>query len=134
EIKSEIKVSKINNRNIREVRRAQLSVREILDYKSHHLDSGGRSSMLDTKLHGRLAAPWTCLVVVLLALPFGGVTGRRNVYVGVASSIVIVFAYFVLTQFMLALGAGGQLAGWIAAWLPLALFASAGITATAMVR
>ena len=69
-------------------------------------------------------------MVVLLALPFGAMTGRRNVYVGVASSLVICFFYFVLTQVMLALGAGGYLPPLIAAWLPLALFAGGGIYAT----
>ena len=64
-------------------------------------------AMMDTKLHARLAAPWTCLVVVLIALPFGAASGRRNVFVGVASSIVICFGYFVLRQLALALGTRG---------------------------
>ena len=33
---------------------------------------------LFTKFHGRLAAPWTCLVVVLIAIPFGAATGRQE--------------------------------------------------------
>ena len=37
-------------------------------------------------------------VVVVIALPFGAAGGRRNVFVGVASSIVICFIYFVLQQ------------------------------------
>jgi len=55
-----------------------------------------------------LAAPWTCLVVVLIALPFGAASGRRNVFVGVASSILICFIYFVLQQLGLALGRGAM--------------------------
>jgi lipopolysaccharide export LptBFGC system permease protein LptF len=61
-------------------------------------------------------------------------TGRRNVYVGVASSIVICFLYFVLTQVMLALGAGGYLPPILAAWLPLGLFAAGGIYMTRLLR
>jgi lipopolysaccharide export system permease protein len=128
EIQSEIKVGKI--RSLREVKKAVLSIQEILAYKSLHSEDSAKNAMLDTKLYGRIAAPWTCLVVVLLALPFGAMTGRRNVYVGVASSLVICFFYFVLTQVMLALGAGGYLPPLIAAWLPLALFAGGGIYAT----
>ena len=44
--------------------------------------------MLETQFHRRLAEPWTCLVAVLIALPFGASTNsRRNVLVGVASRI-----------------------------------------------
>jgi lipopolysaccharide export system permease protein len=138
EIMSAIKISRISN--FREAKRAQLSIREILSYRRLNVSTPSRPrsmstmAMLDTKLHGRLAAPWTCLVVVLIALPFGALPGRRNVFVGVASSIVICFAYFVLVQLGLALGAGGYVAGWIAAWSPNALFALAGITLTFRIR
>ncbi len=132
QIESEIKISRIND--LRGARKAQISIREIWNYKSLHGEDSSRSAMLDTKLHGRLAAPWTCLVVVLIALPFGSAGGRRNVFVGVASSIVICFTYFVLGQVALALGARGSLPGWVAAWAPNLLFAAAGIYLTFRVR
>ena len=91
-------------------------------------------AMLDTKLHGRLAAPWTCLVVVLIALPFGAMPGRRNVFVGVASSIVICFVYFVLMQLSLAFGTRHLVPPWLAAWAPNLLFAGAGIWLTWKIR
>jgi lipopolysaccharide export LptBFGC system permease protein LptF len=132
EIQSEIKVSKINN--LKEVKKAQLSIQEILNYKSLHAEDSTKNAMLDTKLHGRLAAPWTCLVVVILALPFGAATGRRNVYAGVASSIFIFFSYYVLSQLGLALGSGGYLPAIVAAWLPLVIFAGIGIFLTLKLR
>jgi lipopolysaccharide export system permease protein len=89
---------------------------------------------LYTKLHGRLAAPWTCLVVVLIALPFGAASGRRNIFVGVASSIFICFTFFVLLQLGLALGTGGYLPAWLAAWFPNLIFGIAGLWLTARVR
>jgi len=125
QIQSEIKVSRI--RNFREVRKAQLTIREILNYKRLHRDDTSKDAMLDTKLHGRLATPWTCLVVVLIALPFGAVSGRRDVFVGVASSIMICFSYFVLGQLTLALGVSGQVPPWVAAWSPNVLFSATGI-------
>jgi lipopolysaccharide export system permease protein len=85
-------------------------------------------------LHGRLAAPWTCLVVVVIALPFAASSGRRNVYVGVASSIVICFAFVVLQQFGLALGTGGYCPSWVAAWTPNFVFGTGGLLATLRVR
>lgn len=132
QIRSEIKMKRINN--LKEVRRAQLSVKEILDYQRLHPGGTRQDSMLETKLHGRLAAPWTCLVVVVIALPFGAASGRRNVVVGVASSILICFVYFMLCQLALALGVGEILPGWLAAWAPNVLFAAAGIALTLRVR
>ena len=131
QIKSEININKLNS--FKSVRKAQLSIREILDYKRLHPGSSSKNAMLDTKLHGRLAAPWTCLVVVLIALPFGAATGRRNVAVGVASSIVICFVYFVLLQLALALGTGGYVIPWVAAWAPNAFFAFVGLALTWLV-
>jgi lipopolysaccharide export system permease protein len=85
-------------------------------------------------LHARLAAPWTCLIVVLIAIPFRAPSGRRNVFAGVAASLFICFTYFILQRFSLALGTGGKLPAEIAAWLPNALFGGAGIWLTTRVR
>ncbi|MGC9942618.1 MAG: LptF/LptG family permease [Verrucomicrobiota bacterium] len=87
-----------------------------------------------TKLQGRLAAPWTCLVVVFIAIPFGAAPGRRNLFFGVAGSIFICFAFFILQQVGLALGLNGFLPPWLAAWLPNIFFAALGIFLTLRIR
>lgn len=132
QILSEIKLNRLDS--ARRIQRAQFTIREILDYRRLHPGGTSKDDVLDTKLHGRLASPWTCLVVVVIALPFGAASGRRNVFVGVASAIVICFIYFVLGQTALTLGSGGHLPGWLAAWLPNALFGLAGIVMTLRVR
>jgi lipopolysaccharide export LptBFGC system permease protein LptF len=124
EIESEIKIAKLSS--LREARKAQLSIQEILNYRRLHTEDNRRTAMLDTKLHERLASPWRPLIVVLIALPFGAAAGRRNVYVGVASSIVICFTYYVLAQVGLALGAGGYIWPVLAAWMPNLFFAALG--------
>ena len=133
QIASEIKIARIKNNNLRQIRKTVLSIREILAYQSRHPgEEEGR--MLDTKLHGRIAAPWTCVVVVCIALPFGALSGRRNVFVGVASSIIICFTYFVLLQVGLALGVRGYVLPWVAAWGPNLLFGIAGLALTWRLR
>jgi lipopolysaccharide export system permease protein len=94
------------------------------------------SRWLFTKFYGRLAAPWTCLVVVLIAIPFGAASGRRNLFVGVAGSIFICFGYFVIQSVSLALGSApnGHLPAWLAAWLPNIFFGATGLVLTARVR
>ena len=106
---------------------ADIPLAELWEYLSNNLGlTSEDANRLLTKFHGRLAAPWTCLVVVLIAIPFGAVSGRRNLFFGVAGSIFIAFSYFVLQQIGLALGASGTLPGWLAAWLPNFIFATTG--------
>jgi lipopolysaccharide export system permease protein len=129
QIKSEIKVSRLAN--FRTAKDVQLSIVEILNYLRLHPNLAPHNqALLYTKLHERLAAPWTCLVVVLIALPFGALSGRRNVFAGVASSVFICFTFFVLLRFALALGTGGYIPSWLAAWCPNALFAMVGVWLT----
>jgi len=135
EIESEYKISRRLERSIRKARQADLPISEILDYLRFHPNPReGHRSWLYTKLHGRLAAPWTCMVVVLIAIPFGAASGRRNIFVGVASSIFICFGFIVLLQLGLALGAGGKLPAWLGAWLPNLVFGGAGLWMTARAR
>ena len=114
---------------------ADIPVVEIINYLhvNPHLDPKKRA-LLDTQLYGRIAAPWTCIVVVLIAIPFSAGSGRRNVFVGVAGAIVICFVYFVLLKLGLALGTGGYLPGWLAAWLPNATFGITGFWLMLRVR
>jgi lipopolysaccharide export system permease protein len=132
-IKSEIKISGLEG--LRSLRKTQLSSMEILDYlRLHpHLERQ-KLNWLRTKLHSRLAEPWICFVVVLIAVPFGALPGRRNVFVGVASSVGICFAFFVMKDLALAFGGGGYVPPWVAAWTPNALFAATGLALMWRVR
>jgi lipopolysaccharide export LptBFGC system permease protein LptF len=133
-IRSEIKISGVGG-SLSSLRRTQLSSSEILDYlKLHPKLERKRSYALLTILHSRLAAPWICLVVVLIAVPFGAIPGRRNVFVGVASSVFICFVFLILKDLSLALGSGGFMPPWIAAWLPNAFFAATGLVLMWRVR
>jgi len=133
EINSEIKISE--SKTPRAAKKADVPIKDLLNYMRLHprLLRPDRA-WLETKLAGRLAAPWTCLVVVLIAIPFGAAGGRRNVFVGVASSIVICFIYFVLQQLGLALGTSGRMWPWLAAWFPNLSFGLAGLLMTIRVR
>ncbi|MDB6021536.1 MAG: lipopolysaccharide transporter permease LptF, partial [Pedosphaera sp.] len=114
---------------------AGVPIVEILDYLKLHPDQSPKNKCwLYTQLHGRFAEPWSCLVVVLIAIPFGAASGRRNIFVGVAGSIVIVFGYFILFRLGLALGTGGLMPAWLAAWLPNAVFGVTGFWMILRVR
>ena len=132
-INSEIKVSGFLR--LGGVRRANIPLKDILGYLRLHPDPPRSiSEKLLTELNGRLAAPWTCLVVVFIAIPFGAMPGRRNFFFGVAGVITISFIYFVIQRVSLTLGSVGDLPGWLAAWLPNFIFGATGLFLMARVR
>jgi lipopolysaccharide export system permease protein len=133
QIASEYKIGRLSS--IAASRGVHLTISEILNYQWLHPDLRPRDrALLETQLHARLAWPWTCLVVVLIAVPFAAASGRRNAYIGVASSIFIGVVYFVLQRLGMALGTGGYAPAILAAWLPNFLFASTGVFLISRVR
>jgi lipopolysaccharide export system permease protein len=134
-IKSEIKVNALNPSDAAKGQGPQLSIREILEFiRLHSRISQEKRAMLLTQLNGRVAAPFTCLAVVLIALPFGARAGRHNVFVGVASSIFICFGYFILQRLSFGMGVGGYLPPVLAAWLPNLVCGATGLVLLAQMR
>ena len=126
QLQAEIKISQLDQ--IRAAKHLRLSLSDILAYWKLHPDMHtDKKAMILTQFHGRIAQPFTCLVVVLVALPFGAATGRRNVMTGVAGSVGICFMYFILMRWGLALGTAGHLPAVLAAWLPNLVFTVIGL-------
>jgi lipopolysaccharide export system permease protein len=134
EIQSEISVNAFRGINSK-THRADIPLTDIVNYLRLHprLDRKTKD-WLYTKLHGRFAGPFACLVVVFVAIPFAAGSGRRNVFVGVAASIFIFFAYFLLQQIGLTFGETGWLPSWFGAWFPNLFFTLTGIVMMARVR
>jgi lipopolysaccharide export system permease protein len=129
EIKAQIRFDKLNA--FEAAKRPQFTLKEIRYLQSHLELNRMDRAKLNTQFHMRLSQPWTCLVVALIALPFGARSNsRRNVFVGAASSIFICFAYFVVLRVGSAMGTGGYVPPWLAAWSPNALFAAVGLWLT----
>jgi lipopolysaccharide export LptBFGC system permease protein LptF len=132
-IRSELRIADFNR--AKAMQRPQLTIQEILDYQRlHPVLKPDLRSWLDTQLHARLAAPWTCLVVVIIAVPFAAPSGRRNLFFGVAGSIGLAFIFFVVQRVGFALGQNGIVPAWLGAWLPNLAFSLTGLVLTARVR
>lgn len=133
-LRSEIRVGEVLSKS-RTMQSPELPIRDVLAYLELHPQLARRDfNLLQTQLHARIAAPWTCLVVVLIAIPFGAPSGRRNIFYGVAGSLAWGFLYFTLQRLGFALGQSGTIAPWIGAWLPNATFGTLGLWWTARVR
>ena len=109
------------------VRADSLSVPELRDYLHFNADFPPvLLAPFATHLQYRLALPWSCLVVVLIAAPLGIGFSRRGILSSVATAIFLVFAMNFLTHFFLALGEGYRIPAWVAAWTPDLAFAAIG--------
>ncbi len=83
---------------------------------------------LPVKLHMRFAFPLANIVLLLLGLPFVLRGERRSVIIGIVASIVISAAYLVTMVVCTEMGNKGALSPILAAWLPVLLFGSLGVT------
>jgi lipopolysaccharide export LptBFGC system permease protein LptF len=110
------------------LRAEYLSVPELQEYLRYNADfPPSLLAPFATHLQYRLAAPWTCLVIALIAAPLGIGYSRRGILSGVASAIIIAFAMNFVTHLFLALGEGERIPDWAAAWTPNILFAVLGL-------
>ncbi len=105
----------------------QLTVPQLRNYLAQNADfPEAKLAAFYTNLEYRWALPITCLSVVFIAAPLGIVFSRRAVLASVASSIFIFFGYLLLMFLMLALGKGGRVPPFVAAWLPNTLMFTVG--------
>ena len=110
------------------VRAEYLSIPELRDYLRFNADFPETLlAPFQTHLQYRLALPWTCFVVVLIAAPLGIGYSRRGILSSVAASIVLVFSMNFLTHLFLALGEGDRVNAWTAAWTPNVIFTVIGL-------
>jgi LPS export ABC transporter permease LptG len=95
-----------------------MTVGELKRYLTRLAESGLNVMPLEVDLQHKLAFPFVTLVMTLLAVPFGVSTGRRGTLYGIGLAIVIALSYWILMSVFVALGKGGLLAPWLAAWAP----------------
>ena len=85
--------------------------------------------------HSRMAAPWLCVIVVFLGVPFGLHTNRRGMGLGILFALLTFFGYYVLYLFCLYLGKDSQsLPPLLAGWLPNLLFSALGLSLLYRIR
>jgi lipopolysaccharide export system permease protein len=110
------------------VRAEYLSVPELRDYLTFNSDFPPTLlAPFATHLQYRIALPWTCLVIALIATSLGIGYSRRGILSSVAAAIIIVFSMNFVTHLFLALGEGARIPDWAAAWTPNVLFGTLGL-------
>ena len=110
------------------LRAEYLSVPELREYLQFNSDFPPTLlAPFATHLAYRLALPWTCFVVALIAAPLGIGYSRRGIFSSVAAAIILVFAMNFVGHLFLALGEGARIPNWAAAWTPNLIFGLLGL-------
>jgi LPS export ABC transporter permease LptG len=110
------------------VRAEHLSVPELRDYLQFNSDFPATLlAPFATHLEYRIALPWTCAVVALIAGSLGVGYSRRGILSSVAAAILLVFAMNFVMHLFLALGEGARIPIWAAAWTPNIIFGVIGL-------
>ena len=111
------------------------SAYEILQFiESHPGISKETRNRLMVDFHYRLAAPWLCLIVILVGVPFGFQTGRRGMGLGILFALLAFFGYYVLMGLGLAFGKQQLIPPAVAGWLPNAVFFLLGLVLLRRIR
>ncbi|PYI90458.1 MAG: hypothetical protein DME97_17420 [Verrucomicrobia bacterium] len=110
------------------LRAEHLSVPELRDYLQFNSDFPTTLlAPFATHLEYRIALPWTCAVVALIAGSLGVGYSRRGILSSVAAAILLVFAMNFVMHLFLALGEGARIPTWAAAWTPNLIFGVIGL-------
>ena len=101
----------------------------------HSLErSGANVNELKVELSLKLAIPVTCLIIALFGAPLATSTQRGGTAVGIGISLATTILFLMLIQITKAVGQGGIIPPYLAAWLPSLLFGSVGAVLLARVR
>lgn len=104
------------------------SIRDMVHYlRSHPNLSALERASKAYDIHARLAAPFSCLIITLFAIPAGVATGRQSVFKGVIIAIAMFFSFYASSIGCMVLAKNGALPALLGAWLPNVLFLGAGL-------
>ncbi len=103
------------------------TVRDMLHTLSTHpnLNARERNSML-YDIHARVAAPFSCLIITLFAIPAGVATGRQSVFKGVLCAVGLFFGFYATSLGCMVLTKNALLPAAFGAWLTNLAFLAAG--------
>jgi lipopolysaccharide export system permease protein len=101
----------------------------------HSLErSGGNVNELKVELSLKLAIPVTCLIIALFGAPLATSTQRGGTALGIGVSLATTILFLMLIQITKAVGQGGVIPPYLAAWLPSLLFGAVGTVLLTKVR
>ena len=106
----------------------ELNFRQLLAMVHKLEQEGYDSTRQRVDMHNRIAAPFTCLIMGFLGIPFALQRGRNsNIALGIGLSLGIGVAYFIIQSMVTAFGYSNALPPIFAAWTTNFIFLLTGI-------
>ncbi|MGB8265085.1 MAG: LptF/LptG family permease [Candidatus Velthaea sp.] len=99
---------------------------EDIKFRKASGQGGGELAAREITLAQKLAFPFASFIAVLVAVPLAVRFGKKGRTMGIALSIVVFFAYFLLLSMSAAFGRNNTIDPYVAAWLPNVLMLLAG--------
>jgi LPS export ABC transporter permease LptG len=112
----------------------RLSFRELLAYNRKLGAAGFNVREHEVNLHRKIALPVAAVVLTLLAVPLGMLSGRHGALYGMGIAIALAVVYFLVQTLFTAAGAAAILPTPLAAWAANILFLSAALYLLLTVR
>ncbi len=103
-------------------------IRDMIHYMRYHpnLDEDDRASK-QYDIYARVAAPLSCIVITLFAIPAGVATGRQSVFKGVIIAVAMFFAFYALSIGCMILAKNALVPALPAAWCANVVFLVVGV-------
>lgn len=93
------------------------TIRDMIHFLRNHANLAREESASKRfDIHARVAAPFSCLVITLFAIPAGVATGRQSVFKGVIAAVAMFFAFYALAIGCMVLAKHGHVPPLPAAW------------------
>jgi LPS export ABC transporter permease LptG len=109
-------------------------LRRHIDVLLHQTSRARRVAEYQVTYHYRFAFPLTCLIIIWLGVPLGTRVSRRGPMLGVGVALLLIVAFYFLTNISLAMGKGERLPPALAAWLTNGVFTVVGAVLMARTR
>ncbi len=108
----------------------EMSLQELKAFLDNPPENGNHDDQylrkVEANYHMKLAIPFASVIFTLLAAPLGLAPQRSTSTMGIGLSMLLVFAYYLLTTFSVKIAESGAMPPAVAAWLPNAIFLMAG--------
>lgn len=100
----------------------RMSYTQLRTYVDRLAASGFDIVPQQVELQRKLSFPFVTLIMTLIAVPFAVTTGQRGALYGVGVGIALALVYWITISVFAAVGKGGLIQPWLAAWAPNLLF------------
>ncbi|MFC2173088.1 LptF/LptG family permease [Acidobacteriota bacterium] len=95
---------------------------ELVDFQAYSRQKGHDTRLILLEMQNKMSWPSQTLIMVLIAIPFSLLIGRKGALTGVGVSIVIAIVYYACLHLFAYLGKVGILSPPVASWTPNLLF------------